>query len=155
MHHLAFVNFTGVHDFSVLKTGALIAILIGYFYQQITLLHQQKLTLILNGVILLLVFGSIFQYWVINQPKTTLWKVLGGKVAREAAKEEVVFLKSRDFFLQPQLIFYAHRNVATWSDKESAEALIRYNGLEKGVVFTLNDTNTKITEVEHFRIQIR
>jgi hypothetical protein len=155
LHHLTFVNFTGVHDFSVLKTGVLISLIIGCFYQQLASLFPKKSLQVIHLSITLLILGSILQYWFINQPRTTLWKDLGGKIALESAKEEVVFLKSRDFFLQPQLIFYAHRNVATWSDKESAEALIRRNGLEKGVVFTLNDANTDIAELEHFRIPVR
>jgi hypothetical protein len=97
-------------------------------------------------------FSSIVQYWLTNNPTVTLWKDLGQRIALESTQDEVVFIKARDFFIRPEMVFYAHRNIAYWQDRVEARIFIRGNRVKEGIVFTLNETNTAITGVEHIRI---
>lgn len=141
LHHLIFFNYTSVHEFAVLKTSVFISILTALLYDKLSLALQVRrlqLFLILMGG------ASILQYALINGRGTLPYKKLGEEIKREAKKEETVFIQGNHFWIFPQVVFYAHRNLALWDGESKARSLLQKNGAERGVVLILNSENNEI-----------
>jgi hypothetical protein len=159
LHHLVLFNFTSVHDFSVLKAGGLIAIFTPLlYYRLINVIERDNLdenrrtkVAILRSVVILAIIGSILQYVVINRRSHDTYKKIGGEIATIARSDEVVFIRSEDedYDVFPQIVFYAHRNIALWKSGSSARELLNLNNIDRGIVFVLSEDNTRIVATAH------
>jgi len=163
MHHLLFFNFTSEHDFSVLKTGVFISVLTALFYYRlVNTFHidssdeNRMLKIkIVNLIIILMSIFSIFWYQVANRGvNVEFYKNIGEEIASTANDDEVVFIKanginflqeSGEFYVFPQIVFYAHRNIVLWESDSKAKELLHLNDVERGVIFILNKENSQIS----------
>lgn len=164
LHHLVFFNFTSVHDFSAIKGGVLIAILSALFYHAFTYNLQvcsdeakpvrEKIA---KSIFCLMVAGSILQYLVINcyyLKGDDCYKKMGEEIARVAKKDEVVFIKAGVLpFVPPQIVHYAHRNIAMWEGDSKGKELLSLNKVKRGVIFVLNTENKGIVKTEYVNTQ--
>ncbi len=154
LHHFVFFNFTVVHDYSVLKSGVLIAILIALLFHKFSSNEnktvREKIAIL---VFCLMVFGSILQYLVINcyfLKGHDHYQKIGEEIARMAKKEETVFIKTNLLYAVPsQIVFYAHRNIALWDGESKAKELLNLNNVDRGIVFTLDKENSRIIKNEY------
>lgn len=156
LHHVIFFNFTSLHDSSVLKTGVFIAIIIALFYHKIIYTFQTDIPdknkilkiKILNSIIILMIIASIGIYVLINDNSSDYYKKIGKKIAKIAKNNETIFINSKKC-IRPQLIFYAHRNMANWENETKAKELLNLNGVNRGIIFTLDENEEKIVNIEY------
>ena len=155
LHHLILFNYTAAHEFSVLKASPAIAVLAGLLASKL----WQNPSLV-RGHSLLLLFASsalccavcVWQYWLLTGPRFPGYKTIGDFIAQNARPNEIVFAEYRrpstaaDRPL-PQIVYYAHRNIAVWQDEPYARQLSLKNGISKVVVFTINTAETKVIAV--------
>lgn len=162
LHHLAFFNFTVVHDFSVLKAAPSIAIVAGLVAASLwrvaesTLHNRIVQAAILISLAVSCVWG-IHMYEMLLGPPSYGYKTIGDTIAQNARSDEVVFIEYPAGFVAthpdaweepyPALMFYAHRNIAPWSRDEDAARLVRENGLAKAVVFTVTPDGSGVAGV--------
>jgi len=155
IHHLIFFNFTSIHDFSVLKTGVFISIftsliysrLVNAFYKDISDKAKILKVGIINSIIILMAILSvcIYQADVIGDD-TSFYKEIGQIIASNVNDNEVVFVKTDDFCIDPQIVFYAHRNIDQWKNESKARELLNLNEAECGVVFIFDIKNKQISK---------
>ena len=156
MHHLIFFNFTSHHSFSILKSSVIIAILLALLYHRFIIFYEQnvlprKKIIWINIFIVLTIVISMSRY--VSFVKGTMrneYKNIGQYIQKTAESSEVVFIKpTGKFDIPPQIIFYAQRNIAGWTDEKAAKELIEKNGMQRGVIFVLNKENKQVTDVEY------
>ncbi|MDI6761043.1 MAG: hypothetical protein QMD05_09470, partial [Candidatus Brocadiaceae bacterium] len=71
-------------------------------------------------------------------------------IAKVANKEETVFIKANLLYTVPgPIVFYAHRNIELWGGEAKAKELLRLNGVERGVIFVLNEDNSGIAKTAY------
>jgi hypothetical protein len=148
LHHLILFNFTAIHDFSALKSGILFSLLAGFLYHRVTGLLQAggsaRGKALVNLTVAVFLAAGVAQYTIQNHlhDKDVLYyKTLGETIALTAKKNEVIFVRGSEgaYCPEPQLMWYAHRNIASWDDEEKARALIGMNGAERGIIFDVNN----------------
>jgi hypothetical protein len=154
LHHLIFFSGTVIHDFFILKDSVAISIIIavvygGYFY----IIKKNKSTWLFNFLILIFLMLSIIIYYQYNSDYSPNYKIIGEQIKNEARGDEVVFIsfdnqKTKQVDIVPQYIIYAQRNIALFTDKETALKLIELNNSKKGVVFYINNTHS-IYKIDH------
>ena len=157
IHHLLFFNLTSVHDFSVLKDGVFISVLIALFYHGLINIFQVdvsdknriRIIKIMNLIVILMVIFSIYKYLTINSYNNDSFKNIGKEIARLANNDEIVFIKAEKFNIVPQIVFYAHRNIAEWKGYSKAKELLDLNNVEQGVIFILSEKNDRIIRKEY------
>ena len=76
---------------------------------------------------------------------------MGGQptVDQNARPDEIVFAQyqrpsNKGDRPLPQIVYYAHRNIAVWTDESYAHDLSRMNGVSKMVVFVINPDETAV-----------
>ena len=68
---------------------------------------------------------------------------MGDTIKSTAKEDEVVFLDSGGSFVNafgeviPHIAFYAGRNIASWKQDDSPQALLESNSVNRGIVFKL------------------
>lgn len=160
LHHLVFFNFTSIHDFAALKGGVFIAICCGLLYHKMELKKmaqsadylkiQRREAVILIGI---LVFSCI-QFWTINSFEShKRYSTLGKAIRAEVKQDEVVFIQAENFSLDPQLVLYAHRNLAWYEGEAQARDLIRKNGVSNGVIIQVDSHQSGIAQVKRFSLK--
>jgi len=155
MHHVVFFNFTSIHDFSVLKTGIFISIITSLIYLRLVNtfckdISDKTRTLkigVINSIIILMTMLSLYIYQAdVIEDNTLFYKEIGQIIASNADDNEIVFIKTIDFKILPQIVFYAHRNIAKWKNELKARELLNLNETERGVVFIFDLKNKQISK---------
>lgn len=154
LHHLVFFNFTAIHDFSALKSSVSIAIIIAILYQSLTAYFQMDnlkglkslSPVAVNALIILMTIGSIMQYLVINRHWSAQYMNIGQTIASASEKDEVIFING---YALPQMVLYAHRNIAPWVNEKYAKELIKLNGAKRGVLFILSQGEERVVEKKY------
>ncbi|MEI7803459.1 MAG: hypothetical protein WCI97_12470, partial [Bacteroidota bacterium] len=149
LHHILFLNAAG-HDFHQMKASPFFAITIALGY--VSLHERWKKNLF--SIILL---ANIFLFYWINPPgKISLtgdsYSVFleQGKFIHENAKDdEVVFLNG--IADEPQLVWYAKRNLRTIQSTDDAIQFLKTRHLPKGIIFT-RDRNQLIKVQQHLEL---
>jgi hypothetical protein len=146
LHHLVFFNFTAIHDFSVLKDAIFFSLLVGmlcYLLQGTAdggFVVNGRRQLLNKGLTLAFACSllvGIGQFWKLNQDSNDNFKETGKFIARTAQPNEVIFAVMEE--LCPQVVFYAHRNIASYHNEKSARELIRKNGARRGIIFEIDE----------------
>jgi hypothetical protein len=156
LHHLIFFNFTADHEFSTLKEAPIIAIAAGLLAWCLwDIVETTACSAWRMRTLVLLSLAGFFltaagEYRVIVGPKDSGYKPIGEYIFKEAHADEIVFVESQDPYKRtdepfPQMIFYAHRNIARWDERQARE-LARQNGVSKAVIFILDRAETKVIE---------
>lgn len=149
MEHVVLFNYTSVHGFSVMPMLVAISTFTGLGLSSLiskleTTRHKRELNGNIASILVvfaLVVFVSVGEYRQQNANGHSLYKTMGETIAKTAKSDEVVFLDAGGLFLNthgdiiPHIVFYAHRNIAAWKDREAAEKLITLNGAARGVLF--------------------
>jgi hypothetical protein len=159
LHHLVFFNFTAYHEFSTLKDAPMIALLAGILASRLwkndTNLSFQAMrsrTLLIASVVAFCAI-AIPQYWMLTGPLTPAYKTIGECIARNANPDEVVFAQFQQpsAIPLPQVVLYAHRNIAIWQDEPTARQLAQKNGVSSGVLFVIDSAQTEVTEIRRMK----
>ena len=138
LHHLVFFDFTAIHDYSVLKDTVFLSLLAGMLCYLLMLDGGQQ---ILNGILAAAFVCSLLigigQFWKLNRESRDSFKETGEIMARTTKPDEVIFAVMEE--LCPQIVFYAHRNIAEYWGEQSARELIRKNGARRGIIFEIDE----------------
>jgi len=168
LHHVVFFNFTAVHDFSVLKAAPAFAILSGLLAGAVWRARSAqgfsdplRQSLVLASLALFCTWG-VRQYENLIGPDLPAYKTIGDSIAQNARPDEIVFVRYSDDFLAyypdaveeplPAIVLYAHRNIAVWTDEESARQLAQKNGVSHAIVFAINSAGDAITEIRRLNL---
>jgi hypothetical protein len=150
-HHLTLFNHTTIHEYSVMPMFISFSMLTGLGLSSvISKLEETRDNRELTGniasilvVVLILSFVSIGDYREQNAKGHNLYKAMGETIRKNAKDDEVVFVEKLSLYLTgygsvvPHVVFYAHRNIATWQDAKTAQELLAANGAKRGIIFKL------------------
>jgi len=142
--HFIFLNYSA-HDFTVLYASLFFAVLIGILYDKVKkagVISDVKL----NVMVLITLILLVVQYTVSNLPGPKNYKgeayasdkILGEYIAKNSNKDEVLFVYDKP---EPQVNFYAARNLRVVKSEAEAIAFLKTRKLTKGKIFTASGTN--------------
>lgn len=146
MHQLLFVQFSYIHDYSVLKMALPISIIgCSILYN-----FPCKLRMIAIGCV---IFSSISTYYFINRPGQSAQngdnynylQVLSTQINKTVVNDEILIIK--DLILMPQLMYYTKRNYKSFEDEATCKAYMAKYGFKKACFITLDNWN--INSVTH------
>ncbi len=140
--HLLFLNYSE-HDFTVLYASLFFSVLCGIFYDKIkksAAVSNQRLNLVFGISLLLL----IIHFTISNMPGPKNYKgerydtdkLKGEYIAQQAKVDEVVFMLEKP---EPQLLFYAQRNIKVINDANQAMTFLQQRKIASGRIFSLNN----------------
>lgn len=121
------------HDFAALKAAPLLCGLAGWLIVQVTRAWS-KAALGITCIVSVLYFYRTNPLPGHDGGRYQQEQVLGRFIANSSAQDEVVF--GNGISTEPQVVWYARRNVIGIADQASAEKFLRENGLEKGVLIS-------------------
>ena len=156
--HLFLMNYSG-HDFVSLYGSLFLSVLIAILFDKLKNAKTLS-TLQLRAGILIVIVGSIASYYFINRPGETSFKGdvyahsknLGEQIANSAQAEDVVFVQGT-LSVDPQLIFYAHRNILKIKDKEEALSFLKLHNLSTGTIYHYTEnTSGTFGEIENISV---
>lgn len=138
--NVVLMNYSG-HDFVSLYF-ALFFILLFVLSANSLLKKYKQISLFFNVGFVVSIVISIGMYYVINLPGSHSWKGdrydsyynLGNKIKNRAGADEVVFIKGIN--PEPQLTFYAHRNIKRISNDKEALEFLKLRKLKKGFIIS-------------------
>lgn len=141
--HFFLPNYSG-HDFTVLYAAIFLSIsaaaTLGQFHES-----QKPVSV---GMLLLAVGTFIGQYYYVNRPGDESWKndrydtymIMGRYIHHLAPDDAVVFIQG--FKPEPEVIWYARRNMLEVEDAEEALDFLEETSQNKGVLFTIDNAGT-------------
>jgi len=149
LHHIIFLNFAG-HDFAAIKSATFIAVLSGIVFN-IWLIKKRITTFKASsiGPILITLIICISQYYYINRPGEISWKGdpyiayknIGDRINKESTSDQVIFME--DFKANPQMVYYAGRNIKTYTNEWELRNFLKKHHLTKAIIFTIDKMGIK------------
>lgn len=120
------------HDFSALKSGPLLCGLVGIGFSVFP--RRRAITaLVLTCTAGVLYFYRINPVGRSAEERYAQEMELGSTIGRETTPEDIVF--AIDLSAEPQVAWYAHRNILRVGSVQQAEIFLHDRGLKEGVVF--------------------
>ncbi|MDI9365696.1 MAG: hypothetical protein QM541_12145 [Flavobacterium sp.] len=149
IHQLLFLQFSYIHDYSVLK----LALPLSIFTSLIIIQFKQTIRLL---IVICVLISSIATYYYVNRPGQiaqngnpySYLQTLGKNISQTVANDEILVIKNLD--LMPQLIYYTKRNYLSFEDETSCKAYMAKNGFKKACIITLN--NWQIQSAKHIQL---
>lgn len=157
--HLSLSNYSG-HDFVSLYGSLFLSVLIAILYDKL----KEAKTLsnyVLNAGVLVVIFSSILMYFFINRPGKYSLKgdyyaqsmELGEQIAQTAKKDEVVFSLGKAI-IDPQLIYYAKRNIKKVNSEQEAIDFLKKRDIKNGIIyFSENSKDNKFSNITTISIK--
>lgn len=138
--HVFLLNYSG-HDFVSLYGSLFLSVLIAILFDKLKK-SQTLSTFQLRMGIAFVVMVSILSYYYINRPGEYSFKgdlyaqsqLLGEEIYAQAKSDHVVFIQGK-LSVDPQLIYYAKRNILKVATIEEALAFLEKRDIEKGQLF--------------------
>lgn len=151
IQHLVMFNHDTVHSFAVLAFLVAISTFIGLSLSRIIAKlgetrGRQEMVGVVGSILCVLAIAvavSVNDYRRQNSNGHSLYKMMGDTIKSTAKEDEVVFLDSGGSFVNafgeviPHIAFYAGRNIASWKQDDSPQALLESNSVNRGIVFKL------------------
>ncbi len=146
--HIFLLNYSG-HDFVSLYGSLFLSVLIGILYDKLkkakTLSNLQ-----LNFGISFVVVASLASYYYINRPgeyslkgeEYAISEQLGKHIKTTAPDDAVVFAMGKAV-IDPQLIYYAERNILKVKDQDEAMAFLKERGISQGYIYHSSQASNK------------
>ena len=153
-HHIMLMQWTAIHDYSVLKSSVFVSFLIAILFSKIDFYCKRNKVCLLLPLVFMMgsLITSIHTYKskFANHGNPNRFYEIGKTIRENALDDEVVFALSEERTV-PQIIYYAHRNIQPVKSSEEVETWLRQHGRNKGVVFHI-DQNDKIVNIEKVRL---
>lgn len=143
LDHLVLLQYAE-HDFAALKAAPLLCGLAGWSLTQLRPAHS-RFAVILTCVVCVLYFYRTNPLPGHDNGRYEQERTLGAFIAAHAAPGEVVF--GHGISTEPQVTWYARRNVLGIASIEAAEALLEESGLRHGVVISINNGELIATHI--------
>lgn len=151
LHHLLLFQWSTLHSFSPIKAAPLFTVISGILI--IKVIHRSERSAlfwkITSGITVALMIFSFFSF---TSHHTNSIAIIGERIANLSTSKEVLFVRNESVNKNDTpssssdlhgilYSYYAHRNIATWSNLDDAKQLIQKNNATSGVLFELNETN--------------
>jgi hypothetical protein len=140
--HFFFLNYS-VHDFTVLYASLFFSVLIGILFDKVKKTGVVPMPTLQRGLALTLLL-MVIQFYLMNKPQLPFIKTNYGEyesiakaISDQSSKDEVIFLENLK--PEPQIIYYAGRNIKTVESRDEAISFLRSRNLSKGVIFDWNN----------------
>lgn len=149
IHQLMFLQFSYIHDYSVLK----LALPLSIFTSLIIIQFKQTIRWAIVSCALI---SSIATYYYINRPgqvaqngdKYSYLQTLGKNISQTVANDEILVIK--DLVMMPQLMYYTKRNYLSFENETSCKTYMAKYGFKKACFITLN--NWQIQSATHIQL---
>lgn len=128
--HATFLNYSQ-HDFTVLYASLFFSVLLGILYDKVKKSGAIPLKRMQAGLAFTL-FILVLQYQMMNPPAAFAShpeKQIGEQIKKATAKDEILFSSTP---VEPQIIYYAERNIQFAKDSAVALTFLHKRGLPKG-----------------------
>jgi hypothetical protein len=142
--HAFFLNYS-VHDFTTLYASLFFSVLLGILYDKVKKSGVISMRRIQAGLVVVVLL-MVAEFYAMNPPgflqNSTLpasQKGFGERIRKEVGKEEVCFLLNDQ--AEPQLVYYAQRNIRRVESKEEAIRFLQGRGIPSGIIFEQGDCN--------------
>ncbi len=147
--HLVLPNYSG-HDFTVLYAAIFLSLGAAATLAQF---HEIQKPVSL-GLLVLTLGVFVGQYYYVNRPREYSWKgdrydtyqILGRHIHHLAPADAVVFVQGMP--PNPEIIWYAHRNMKPVDSELEAEQFLQQVSHEKGILFLVSSTG-EISEIKN------
>jgi hypothetical protein len=151
--HFFFLNYS-MHDFTVLYGSLFFSVLIGILYDKVKKSGALPLQTMRIGFGVVLVLLMV-QYELMNKPawvvkKGSNYKATGQKINELAKPDEVIFTDYEN--TEPQVIFYASRNIRYAKSRDEAIEFLKSTGRKKGILLHYDDQNQQVQVVDHLNL---
>ncbi len=150
LHYLFFFNFNYNHSFSTLKSSTFLIIAISLLSHKIIRLFIWRIEKLYYILLTLFIVGSvvIYKQHIFSNYGRYNYQLLGRSIKENSKIGDSIFICNYpDGFIEPQVLYYSHRNIRYCRDKNDAEDIINKLNIGKSVIFTLNQ-NRQITGIE-------
>ena len=136
LHHIIFLN-ASLYGFLVVKAAPfLVLVLISM------LMHRGARIKSIAGIVLFFMIANLSVYYFINRPGSIsqsgdqydMYQQQASFINSNSNNDEVIFLKGISD--EPQLIYYAKRNMRTILNETDAIQFLKMYKLHKGVIFS-------------------
>ncbi len=144
--HVFFLNYS-VQDFTALYASLFFSVLSGILYDKVKKSGAMPLRRMQMGVAAAVLL-MVVQFHVINyRPDTHYAATIGSSFIKpNAGKDKVVFWSNLQT-LDPQLVFYAQRNIRYAVDAADAQQFLKSRNLPEGILFSANDREVGATTI--------
>jgi hypothetical protein len=151
LHHLIFPVWTTRHLFSILKSSVGISILFGIIAFKLLCITKKKvfyryLFLIFTSLVIVVSLGKYIQ---MHNPlkNDSKMEYLGEQIRKNSHDDELVVVTGNISYIEPQIVFYARRNIARSEKESDAVSHMSKFGKNKAVIYTV-DQNWNIVKTE-------
>lgn len=142
--HFFFLNYS-THDFTALYASLFFSVLLGILYDKVKKSGAIPLQTMRIGLIAVVIL-FVGQYYLMNyRSGVDIYKNQGAFIAQHAAKDEVVFWPEET--IEPQLVFYAQRNIKNASSEAEAREFLKQRNLNKGALFQITGSNYSVRKI--------
>jgi hypothetical protein len=151
LHHAVLLQWTARHAYSVVKTSFLLAILTAMVLGRLLdggVARRWLATaagVALLGVLAMSVRG--FQRDFATTGDVSRYQRVGAEIARRAGPDQVVLAVSR-VYINPQIVYYARRNIQTVASADEARAWLAGHGRQSGVLVEIDRIPNVVSAVE-------
>lgn len=143
LHHIVFLEWTAVHDYSVLKASVFIALLAGTGLSRAITggIRRTLRVCVVAGTLGLFVLMSLsmHQRHFTRCHEPDRYSSLGEAIRHGSSDDEVVFAVpiGERIRVDPRVIYYAGRNIQNVDGVREAREWLEVHGREKGIVFEI------------------
>lgn len=131
--HFFFLNYS-VQDFTALYASLFFSVLLGILYDKVKKSGAVSIRRMQIGLAIVVVMLSA-QYYQMNYREDVHFAQTVGQdiIPKNSTKGDVIFWPHEE--IEPQLVFYAHRNIRYAKTTDDAKAFLKERALKHGVIF--------------------
>jgi hypothetical protein len=150
--HFFFLNYSE-HDFTVLYASLFLSVLVGIFYDKAKKSNSIKIET-LNLIYFTAIVVLCIQFTVSNLPgsknikgyKYDTEQSIAEQIKNNTNAEQVLFSYEK---FEPQVIYYAKRNILYITNEADAFAFLKQRNLQKGAIISVkSNSKVSIKEIE-------
>ncbi len=152
LHYLFFFNFNHNHSFSSLKTSPLLITLISLLLHKViqSLIPKAEKLYYIFAVLFITSSTVVYTQHTFSDYRKYNYQLLGREIRESSIIDDNIFICGYpDGFIEPQVLYYSHRNIRHCRDKKEAEDIITKLNIGKSVIFTLSQ-DRQIINKERF-----
>jgi hypothetical protein len=129
--HFFFLNYS-VQDFTALYASLFFSVLLGILYDKVKKSGAVPIRAMQIGLVVTVLI-LVGQYYLMNYRNEGIYKWAGQQITKDTSKEDVIFWSTDD--IEPQLIFYAQRNIRFARTVNDAKVFLVQHGQKHGALF--------------------
>ena len=140
--HIVFLNYSQ-HDFTALYASLFFSVLLGILYDKVKKSGAIPIVQMRVGLAISIAL-MIAEYFYINKNGTDKYLLAANVISQNTAKDEVAFLLNSA--ADPQIVFYAQRNIRQTSGPEDAAAFLEQTHMTKGVIYQWQNGTMEVAQ---------